>query len=130
MYQQIGYDLSAVLPAVEQAGLFVSLATIQSPSQAPDSLGQPDLVDWTDVLVNIPCMIAPEGVGTPPIGDEMAMREWIAEKTEFHVLLDGYYPTILQRYRAVIDGIPLDIKAVESDSQKIMTRLAVRRYSL
>ena len=124
--------LGSVLTAVEDAGLFVSLCTIQSPSQAPDALGQADLTNWTDVpgLVDLPCMAAPLTIQRPSTSDEIMAPAFTAEMDTFHVLLDGYYPTIRQRYRAVIDGTPLEIMGAESDSQAIMTRMACRRYSL
>ncbi len=127
-----GYE--AVLTAVEDAELFSSVCTIQSPSQAPDALGQPNLASWTDVpgLVNIPCMKSPllPGSARSTAGDETKAVNLTEEMSESHVLLDGYFPNILQRYRAVIDGEPLDILGVESDSQKIMTRMAVRFKNL
>ncbi len=131
-------DLGGVLTAVEDAGLFVSLCTIQSPSQAPDALGQADLTNWTDVsgMVGIACMASPLTINRPSTSDEIQANSYTAEMDTFHVLLDGFYPTIRQRYRAVISGGPfdvataLDIMGAESDSQGIMTRLACRRYSL
>jgi hypothetical protein len=124
-------DLDSTLAAVEAAGLFSSVCTVQSPSQAPDALGQPDLVDWSDVagIVGVPCMMSPLG-GSPSIGDEQKRPWFTSEKTTFHLLLDGYFPQIRQRYRAVVDGTPYDIMGTESDSQKVMTRLALQGYSL
>jgi hypothetical protein len=123
-------DLDSTLEAVEAAGLFSSFCTIQSPSQLPDALGQPDLVDWTDVLVNVPCMMAPNRIASTSMSDEHKTQFYTAEMTQLHVLLDGYFPQIKQRYRAVVDGTPYDIMGTESDSQKTMTRLGVQGYSL
>ncbi len=131
-------DLGSVLTAVEGAGLFVSLCTIQSPSQAPDALGQADLTNWTDVsgMVDIPCMAAPLTIQRPSTSDEIQAMNFTAEMDTFQVLLDGLYPTIRQRYRAVISGgpfdeaTPLDVMGVEGPSQGIYTRFACRRYSL
>lgn len=133
MMQDTG-GLATVLTAVEDAGLFSSVCTIQSPSQAPDALGQPDLAAWTDVagMVNIPCMKAPIVAGSvrSTAADEVKGANWTEEMSGSHVLLDGYFPLIEQRYRAVIDGVALDILGVEPDSQKIMTRMAVRFRNL
>jgi len=120
------------LTAVEDAGLFVSTCTIQTPSQAPDALGQANLTTWTDLAghVSIPCMSAPLTIQRPSTSDEIKMPGYTADKDDFHVLIDGYYPLIKQRYRAVIDGIALDIMGAESDSQSIMTRMACRRYNV
>jgi len=131
MNQTTNLSLGAVLTAVEDAGLFSSLCTIQSPSQAPDALGQQNLSTFTNRsgMVDIPCMKAPEFI--PNVrGGEMMLPGWTSEHNSFHVILDGYYPTINQKDRAVIDGIPLEVMSVESDSQRIMTRMSCRRYSL
>jgi hypothetical protein len=131
MNQTTNLGLGSVLTAVEDAGLFSSLCTIQSPSQAPDALGQQNLTNYTNRtgLVDIPCMNAPGFI--PDVrGGEMMLPGWTSEQNSFHVLLDGYYPSINQKDRAVIDGIALEVMSVESDSQKIMTRMSCRRYSL
>lgn len=44
--------------------------------------------------------------------------------------LNGYYPLILQQHLAQVDGVTFEIMAVEPDSQKQITRLAVRVYTL
>ena len=44
--------------------------------------------------------------------------------------LEGYYPTIVKNQRAVIDGKLWDIIAIDSYSQKRMTRLEIQEYSL
>ena len=131
MNQTTNLSLGAVLTAVEDAGLFSSLCTIQSPSQAPDALGQQNLSTYTNRsgMVDIPCMRAPALLRDPRAGEAM-LPGWTSEQNSFHVLLDGYYPTINQKDRAVIDGIPLEVMTVESDSQRIMTRMSCRRYSL
>ena len=132
MNQSLIADLSTVVAAVEAVGLFSSLCTIQEAFGSPDVLGQSDLVDWADVdgLTDIPCMSAPLTIMKPSVGDERDAPTFTADMDTFHVLLDGYYPQILQRYRAVIDGVAMDIKGVESDSQKIMTRMACKRINL
>ena len=132
MNQSIALDLAATTAAVAAAGLYSSLCSIQSPNNSPDTVGQSDLVDWSNVsgLTNIPCMLAPHSPGTPPQGDKRYTAQDTATSTEFHLLLDGWFPGILQTQRALVDGTPYEIMSVEADSQKTMTRLAVRRYYL
>ena len=132
MNQVLTTDLSAVLTAVEDAGLFSSLCTIQEAFASPDDLGQSDLVDWADVegMVDIACMIGPLQPARPSTSDEIDAATFTADMDTFHVLIDGYYPEIKQRHRAVIDGVALDIKGAESDSQNTMTRMACKRINL
>ena len=133
MNQQL-VDFSKVMPLVVATGVLASICTIQSPSQTASASGQPNLGVWTNVsgLVNLPCMFAPllPDSARTMIQDEIKNMEYTEEMTVFHVLLNGYYPQVLQVYRAVIDGNPYDILGVESDSQKQMTRLAVRKREL
>lgn len=132
MNQSLTFDLTDTLRAVEASGLFTSLCSLFEPSQAVDGLGQVDLSNYTPIagLVNIPCMRAPLSTGERLTATERKTQTEIAEEQGFHVLLDGYYPTILQRYLALIDGDPFDVVGVEWDSQHVMTRMHVRRYNL
>lgn len=129
--QSLTLEFPQAISVVSDAGLFVSICTIQAPTQTPDSLGQVDLVDYTNVsgLVNLQCVMSPMIDTRPNPNFEKREQVGIDELGIFHVLLYGYYPQILQKYRAVVDATPYDIMTVESDSQKIMTRLAVRRYT-
>lgn len=139
MNQSLSYEYTQVMPQVVQVGLLVSLCTIQQRATTgtepvTNSVGQVDLsgADYTNVpgLMNIPCMLA---VLRPFRADITAVvrrpEQWdtLADKL---VTLNGYYPAILQRHLAVVDGITYEIMAVESDSQQQVTRLAVRLYSL
>jgi hypothetical protein len=136
MNQSAFQDLSAVLGAVEAAGLFSSLCSVY---EFPDpettgvsAWGQVNLTDAVPVtgLQNIPCMKAPMPVGDPSANNEKRGSELIEQTNVFHALLDGFYPTVVQRQLAVIDGVAHSILNTESDSQSIMTRLAVRVYAL
>ena len=126
-------DLGSTLTAVEDAGLFSSLCTIQEPDGTRDATGNQKRfgANFGDVagMVDIPCMIAPEITTTVLKSSETRDQDRTNEMAQFHVLLDGYYPLIRKKMRAVIDGKAWDITGVESDSQKIMTRMAVREYA-
>jgi hypothetical protein len=121
-------NLSSVLTAVENSGLFVSLCTIQSPASTLNAIRQPDLVTYTNVsgLVDIKCMLSVLGIGIPA-SEETKDPEYTREQRERHCLLDGHFPSIIPKYRAVVDGTAYDILSVQHDSQAIMTRMHLRR---
>jgi hypothetical protein len=131
MNQSATADYGEVLGAVAQAGLFSATCSINAPPEITNDEGQVNLSAFTPVpsLQNLPCMIAPVMINTPPDYERKTQLQ-IDQQGVFHVLLDGYYPAILQKYQAVINGTAYDILTVESDSQQIMTRLRVREYSL
>ncbi len=136
MHQGIDVDLTQTLHSVEDAGLLISLCTILArPGDAADSLdntGYPDMQqsDFTPRagLINIKCML---GVWRmkPDMAAVTRLEDRFDTLAERHCLLDGYFTGILQRDLATIDGNTYEIMAVESDSQKTFTRLAVRLFS-
>lgn len=132
MNQSFTPALPDVLAAVEAAGLFVSLCTIQAttdPEASADAVGQPDEVTWTAVpgMADIPCMMAPGRGGKLPSQDaELDVPSLVLERADFTALLDGYYPQIIPKQRAIVDGAAYDIKDVASDSQGISTWLFLR----
>lgn len=112
-------------------GLLSSLCTIQEPSGVFGPSGAPDGA-WVNVtgLVLLACQVSPLSMSTGINGSEMKMTPEILSQQPLHVLLDGNYPTITTKMRAVIDGEAADIEAVEQDSQARMTRLLVTRNSI
>jgi len=132
--QSLIFDLQETIDTVATMGLFVSLCTIQRRPNPPavDASGWPTYTsDYTNVagLVNIPCMDAVEATAKP---DKYGVARTPVEfqtMAYYHILLNGYYPAILQRDVAIVDGTTYMIEAVESDSQHVMTRLAVRRWT-
>lgn len=132
MNQDITLDLKLPVRLVAAAGLFSSTCNIFDPNQEPDELGQVDLTDMTPVdgLQGLDCMKAPlvDGKVNPSFSERNpdSFREFQLN----HVLLAGYYPSIIKRYVAQIDGEFFEIRNAESDSQQTMTRMAVRSYSL
>lgn len=128
--------IQQVMPAALATGLFVSLATFQSPSESFDSGGAWN-GSWKNVsgLVNIPCT-------APPVSDARIQATEVRELDQIlaselhHVLLDAWYPQIDQgwrgdgtpagAWRVLIDGTAYEISGVESDSQGTMTRVTAR----
>jgi hypothetical protein len=132
MYQGLAFDLQQTLRIWEQDQLDISLCTITRRPSPPvtDALGQVDMTvaAYTTVLLsNIACQL---GVWRlkPDLAAVTRMEDRYDTLTERHCLLDGYFPQILQRDLATVDGIVYEIMAVESDSQHILTRLALRTF--
>lgn len=84
---------------------------------------------WTNVsgMVGLNCMrgALPTG-GNHTSADKMKTIEDIMSIQPYLVLMDDYYPTIVDTYRAVIDGVPYQIWGVESDSQIQMTHFLAK----
>ncbi len=133
MNQSNNLELSSVLDVVRANGLFVSLVTIRQPPAVLLPLNQVDLdpAAFTPVagLENLRCMKSPLQYGIPREYERRRVN-YIEESEHYHVLIDGYYPAIQQRQQALVDGLPYDILTVESDSQRVMTRLAIQEYAL
>ena len=134
MNQSITDVLSQALPAVESAGLFTSLCTLQQPDGTYVGSGQPSGT-YSNVLglVNLACMNAP--LSSERItATEVRELEEIMSQSMRHVLLDGYFPQIeggqTNGWRVIVDGDTFDLMGVESDSQRTMTRLHIRRVSI
>lgn len=138
MHQGLAFELNNVMPAARATGLFASLVTFKDrPGGATptvNAMGQVDLTNLVNVtgLVNIPCQIAPEKMLNPDVGAGVRMPDKFEERPTRHLLLNDYYPAVLPRFVAVVDGTSYEITpgTVEHDSQHQQTRLAVRRFSL
>ena len=133
MNQSLLYEIQSVMTDAVATGLFSSVATFydRSGSVDPDT-GQLDQTNLVAVsgLSGIACMIAPMMSRGDPMVQGFRAVQGYAEMPERHILLDGYYPTVIQRYIVDVDGTQYAITpgGVEQDSQKQMTRLAVRTY--
>jgi hypothetical protein len=134
MFQGLAYDLTEALHLVEEDGLFVSLCTItRRPSpDTVDASGQADQrpSNYPPLAghVNIACMLSVWRM-KPDMAAVVRLADRYDTLAERHCLLDGYFPLILQRDLATIDGTLYEIYAVESDSQRTFTRLALRSFT-
>lgn len=130
MNQTIQYDLEAVMTEAVATGLFGSLCTLQQPSGNLGPSGAPDGT-YADVvgLVDIACTAPPPSEARIQATEVKAMAEIMAVELK-HVLLSGYYPACeggaAVGWRAVVDGVDYDLLGAESDSQGMMTRLAIK----
>jgi hypothetical protein len=133
-YQGLGIELENVMPMAIATGLFSSVCSIQMPDGVLVDAGQPSGNYITlGGMANIPCM-APPASFAKITAEETKSIEDVQSFAPLHVLLSGWYPILADGvsmgWQAVIDGVKLDILGAESDSQKQMTRLLVRRSGL
>lgn len=124
------------MPIVRASGLLVSLCTITVPPTGADAFDDGGArnpnVPYVPLAghIDIPCTAPPMLVNDSMNVSERRALPQIEAINTLHVLLDGYYPDIISDYRAVIDGTAYDIANVEHDSQKQMTRIAVRKATI
>jgi hypothetical protein len=137
MNQQLSYEFTQVMPQVAQTGVQISLCTILQRGSVggepiTNAMGQVDLAqtDYTTILSNIPCQIAVLRPFRPDISATVRKVEEYDTINDKAIELNGYYPQILQQHLAVVDGVTYELFAVEPDSQKQVTRLAARKYTL
>jgi hypothetical protein len=141
MNQSLDYEVLSIMPAATdpELALFESAtATIQQRTNTVSVTGQPDLTDWDDIsdLTDIPCMFSVARPAMPNQGATVRTAQQSDTETQYHVLLNGYYPAVLQSNQVVITILSTGvataymIMAVESDSQQQQTRLACRAYTL
>ena len=128
--------VNAIGAGAPQSGLFVSLASFlarpNDPGEEVDQYGAVILTGYQPVagLQNLPCMFAPQAAA-PSESDTVRMADQYDTKREWHLTLNGYYPNVNQRYLLSVDGGDLyQVMAVEWDSQRTMTRCAVRKYEI
>jgi hypothetical protein len=134
MTQTLSYDLQQALRIWEQDGLNSSLCTI-SRRPSPDTVdpsGQADQrpSNYPPLAghINIACQLSVWRT-KPDMAAVVRLADRYDTLQERHCLLDGYFPLILQRDLATVDGTLYEIYAVESDSQKTFTRLALRSFT-
>ena|SRR5690242_7499541 len=136
MNQSLQIDVTIVMETVRASGLLTSLCTVKTPPADTEDFDaggalKPDAV-WPELsgVVDVPCTAPPLQTTDNVSALELKSMMEIQAKSVRHVLLDGYYPTIEEHFRAEIDGVDFDITNVESDSQKQMTRLAIQLVTL
>jgi hypothetical protein len=135
MRQTLTEEIQSIMPDAVATGMFTSVATFYDRSGAVDpDTGQLDQTNLVAVsgLSNIACMIAPMMTANAPMPQGFRAAQGYAEEPQRHILLDDYYPAVLQRYIVEVDGVQYAITpgGVEYDSQKQMTRLAARVYTI
>src|SRR5688572_25395904 len=107
-----------LLEAIDDSGIvYPSLCTVKVPSTTQDpNTGQP-VREWpTDLagVIDVPCRKAPF-IEDRPSNREVRENQQTTQFTQAHVIMKGYFSTILPEMRAVVDGVAYDILGVESD---------------
>jgi head-tail adaptor len=103
---------------------YSSLCTIQEATEVRDEYGQ-SIAGWANKAghVDIPCGIAPADA----IRNAEVRRPDQTYTLATHlVALQGRYPSITTKMRALVDGKAYDVVAVEADSAGVSTRLKVQ----
>ena len=97
---------------------FASSCTIQSATWTRDTAGE-EQPTWGDLVghVAIPCALAPAG------GREVKQADMTYVVASHYVTLSGNYPTVLEKMRAVMGTLTLDILLVTHDSQNETTHM-------
>jgi head-tail adaptor len=110
-----------MLPALERSGVFPLKVAIQQRTATRTASGA-EIPTWTDVagMSKIPCRRGQPG------GMEIRQSEMTVEHLIVRLALNGYYPTITQKMRAVVGAATYDITAIQADSQQTWTLLDCR----
>lgn len=74
----------------------------------------------------IPCGVSFEYNGSPRSAKEVRQVQYTMEWNTFHILLNGYFPSIIQTDQAVVAGITYEVQGVISDFLRIFTHLHCR----
>jgi len=100
---------------------FPSLCTIQTNEGVEDDYGQ-IVDDWQDLAnhVDIPCAHGPNK------GVEVKQPDQTYVVSNYTLSLMGYYPTITEVMRAVVDGVAYEILLAQSSSHGVTTRILTR----
>lgn len=97
---------------------FPELCTIQQATETQDVANQP-IENWSNLAghVNLSCAIS------RPRGGERKTTHQIYSVATHTIALDGYYPAITEKMRAVVNGVAYDILLPERDPLSAITQL-------
>jgi hypothetical protein len=87
---------------------------------------------WTDLPGHgaLPCRIAPEYQGSLRGTKEVRAKDFVQEWNDFQCDLFGYFPQILQKDKAVVDGSEYQITGIDFDGNKAITHLHLRTLTV
>ena len=102
-----------------------SLCTIQSKVYAFSGSNQLAPVAYNDIYVDIPCRLAPRFIGRVEY-DEKRSDRMTTDYNQRELMLNAYLPDIQVRDQvATVDGVTYQIRGIDNDGQKFLTRLRV-----
>jgi len=101
---------------------FPSLCTIQEDVGVADANGF-IAESWSDFAghVDIPCAHGPSG------GNEVKLPDQTYVVSNYTIALQGRYPTITEKMRAVVDDVAYEILLAQWDSHATKTRILSRK---
>jgi hypothetical protein len=104
---------------------FPSLCTIQEDLGVENDYGEIKTHDWQDFAGHVDIPVA----NGPSKGIEVKQPDQTYVISNYTLSLRGYYPTITEKMRAVVDGTPYDILLVQSSSHGVTTRILSREVT-
>lgn len=106
-----------------QPNHYASTVTIQQSTPTPDSYGE-EVESWTNLAshVDLRCRIAPQ----QQFSREQRNSAQLYAVHVWDIAIAGYYPTITEEMRAVVDSVSYDIELVQHDGNHETTHLQVR----
>ena len=104
---------------------FPGLCTIQEDLGVVSTYGEIKVHNWTDVAGHVDIPVA----NGPTKGVEVKQSDQTYVISNYTISLRGYYPTITEKMRAVVDGIAYDILLVQSSSHGMTTRILSREVT-
>lgn len=97
-------------------GFYASTCTIQQATVTQNAVYE-DVETWANLHVGVACAVAPAS------GGEVKRPDQTYVSATHMVNLAGYYPTVTERMRVLVNGLVLDILLVVHDSHQKTTRL-------
>ena len=103
---------------------YAGTVTIQSASMANDSAGQ-EIPTWSNLALHVDliCRKAPQ----QQFSREVRNQAEIYAVHVWNIAIAGYYTSITEEMRAVMDGVNYDIELVQFDGNRKTTHLQVRK---
>lgn len=101
------------------ADFYASSCTIQQATVTQNAVKE-DIDAWANLHVGLACAVAPPSSGGR---GEVKLSDQTYVVATHMVDLAGYYPTVTERMRVLVNGLVLDILLVVHDSHQKTTRL-------
>lgn len=130
----LNYSLANIMPQANIAGMFPSLATLQTLDQTQGPTGNP-VGTWSNVagVIDIPCKDAPASIARIQATEMKDVAE-IMSKGLRHVLLNQCFINApnwaAMAARLVVDGFTYEVLGAENDSNTIQTRVDLQLVQL
>ena len=130
----LNYSLANIMPQANIAGMFPSLATLQTLDQTQGPTGNP-VGTWSNVagVIDIPCKDAPASIARIQATEMKDVAEIMSTGLR-HVLLNQCFINApnwaAMAARLVVDGFTYEVLGAENDSNTIQTRVDLQLVQL